>query len=332
MHNIDRTQLEYENTLETMQPEAFEFTGETAHEQQEWETALHEAGLHEQEMSGEYHEGAFAGEYANELPGEGPGAFSGESGGYAGEYQEAGFESPVGEGTFESGAFETGEWGEASALEGVFPETGQAESSSYESVLGEAEEMELASEFLEITNEQELDQFLGKMIRRVGRGIRKVVRSPLGRALGGMLRPLAKAALPIAGRVVGGMFGGPAGAMLGGKLAPMAGRLFGLELEGLSGEDREFEVARRFVRFGSRMARTALAAPPHIHPTAATRTAFRATARRFAPGLLAGVPRGARPSYEPSQTPVYEPGLTPAGGRRQGVWIRRGRRILLMGV
>jgi hypothetical protein len=68
------------------------------------------------------------------------------------------------------------------------------------------------------------------------------------------LKPLAKAALSIEGRALGTFVGGP----VGGKLASAAGRMFGLELEGLSAEDREFEVARRFVRFASATTKNAL--------------------------------------------------------------------------
>ena len=38
-------------------------------------------------------------------------------------------------------------------------------------ILGEAEEMELASQLMEVSNEQELDQFLGDLIRRAGRAL-----------------------------------------------------------------------------------------------------------------------------------------------------------------
>ena len=189
--------------------------------------------------------------------------------------------------------------------------------------------MELAAEFLEVANEQELDQFLGKMIRRVSRKVGRLVKSPLGRALGGLLKPLAKAALPLAGRVLGSVVGGPLGGMAGGQLANVAGRMFGLELEGLSGEDREFEVARRFVRFGSRAAGTAMAAPPTVNPATAARTAIRATSRTFAPGLLtAGAMPGA--ARGPAPASFYAPAA--GSSRRQGTWIRRGRRILLLGV
>lgn len=291
MHNIDRTQLEMEGALETLQPESFEFTGESSHEQGEWEAALHEAGMHEGAFENEAGEGAFEGAHE--------GAF---------ESYEGAFEGASHEGAFESGAFEAGE---------TYGET------SHESPLGEAEEMELASEFLEVTNQHELDQFLGKLIRRVARNVGRVVRSPIGRAIGGALRPLARAALPIAGRAFGTIVGGPLGGMVGGQLASAAGRMFGLELEGLSGEDREFEVARRFVRFGTRATRTALAAPATLDPVSAARTAIQATSRTFAPGLLVG----AVPTTRPSD--FYATG---GRARRQGTWIRRGRRILLLGV
>jgi len=52
------------------------------------------------------------------------------------------------------------------------------------------------------------------------------------------LKPLAEAALPIAGRAPGTFVCGPVGGMIGGKLASAVGRMFGLELEGLSVEDR----------------------------------------------------------------------------------------------
>ena len=127
-----------------------------------------------------------------------------------------------------------------------------------------------------VTDEQELDQFLGKLISKVSRTAGSIIRSSAGKALGGILKGAAKKALPIAGPAVGTYFGGPAGGAIGGKLASAAGRIFGLELEGMSGEDQEFEVARRFVRLAASAAQKA----------AAARSAVAAAARRHAPGLL----------------------------------------------
>ena len=154
-------------------------------------------------------------------------------------------------------------------------------------VFNEADEMELASELLEITNEAELDQFLGKLIRKAAGAVKSIARSPLGKQLGGVLKGVAKKALPIAGSAVGGFFGGPVGSALGGRLASQAGSLFGLELESLSQEDQEFETARGFVRFAGDTVRRA-ANSRGVPPTVATRNAVVHAARRHAPGLLRG--------------------------------------------
>jgi hypothetical protein len=234
-------------------------------------------------------------------------------------------------------------------------ESGWQEMSFHMGPLPEAEEMALAAEMLEITNEAELDRFLGGLIRNVGRTLGGIVRSPIGRAIGGVLRPLAKAALPIAGRALGTFVGGPVGGLVGGQLASAAGNLFGLELEGLSPEDREFEVARRFVKFASATTKNALSAPATANPTAVAKAAATAAARRLAPGLLrggvcpspavaaVGIPTAAvLPGVIPTVAP--EPGAVPdiatgapgeaipAGARRRGTWIRRGQRIVLLGV
>lgn len=70
-------------------------------------------------------------------------------------------------------------------------------------VLSEAETMELAGELLEVTNEAELDRFLGDLIKKAGSAIGSVVRSPVGKAIGGWLKGAAKQALPIAGGALG---------------------------------------------------------------------------------------------------------------------------------
>jgi hypothetical protein len=172
---------------------------------------------------------------------------------------------------------------------------------------GEALELELASELLEVTNEQELDHFLGGLISKVGKGIGSFVHSPIGQALGGVLKDAAKKALPIAGSALGSVVGGPVGGMIGGKLASAAGNMFGLELEGLSPEDREFEEARGFVRLASEATRLAEMNEHHHgygwHPRRAARSAFLMAARRFGPGYL-------RPGYhhhrhQHSRRPFY---------------------------
>ena len=115
----------------------------------------------------------------------------------------------------------------------------QSETSSGETgeVFGETEQMELASELLEVTNEAELDRFLGDLIHRAGQAVGKFIKSPEGQAIGSALKGAAKQVLPAIGSAVGGYLGGSTGAKLGGDAASVASRAFGLELEGLSGED-----------------------------------------------------------------------------------------------
>ena len=50
--------------------------------------------------------------------------------------------------------------------------------SGEDEVFNEAELMGLAGELLEINSEAELDQFLGKLIKKAGRAVGRAVRSP----------------------------------------------------------------------------------------------------------------------------------------------------------
>ena len=147
-----------------------------------------------------------------------------------------------------------------------------------DSPFNEVEEMEMAALLLEITDEAELDQFLGSLIKKAGRAAGKIIRSPLGKAIGGVLKGAAQQALPIIGTAIGGP--------VGGQLASAAGAAFGLELEGLSPQDQEFEVARRFVRFASATTKKAAQTPPNVPPQQAARKAAASAARKHAPGLI----------------------------------------------
>ena len=77
---------------------------------------------------------------------------------------------------------------------------------SGESVLSEADEIQLAGELLEVTNEAELDRFLGDFIKKVGSVAGQVIRSPIGQAVGGVLKGVAKKALPLAGGAIGAVY------------------------------------------------------------------------------------------------------------------------------
>jgi hypothetical protein len=106
----------------------------------------------------------------------------------------------------------------------------------------------------------------------------------------------------------------PAGGDLGSQLAAQAGQLLGLELEGLSQEDQEFEVSRQLVRLVSSAAEQASHAPPSAEPAAVARQAVTTAARQYAPGLLRRLP-----------------GRSGQGWPRSGRWVRNGQTITLYG-
>jgi hypothetical protein len=191
-----------------------------------------------------------------------------------------------------------------------------------DSVLSEAEEMQLASDLLGVSSEADLDQFLGDLIKSAAKGLGTIARSPVGRAIGGVLKSAAKKALPLAGGALGGFMGGPLGAKLGSGLASAAGRRLGLEAESMAPEDREFEGARQFVRFAANTVKNAAASPMAANPAAAAQAAATAAARQFLPGLVgpaAGAGAGA--------------GAGATGRGQTGRWQRRrDGQIVLYGV
>jgi hypothetical protein len=188
-----------------------------------------------------------------------------------------------------------------------------------DSPFDESEEMELAAELMEVADDEELEMFLGKLVKRVGRRARKFVRRRVGRNLKGALSKVAKRALPIGGRVAGTLIGGPVGGAIGSRVGRHAGKVFGLELEGLSPEDSEFEAAKGFVRFAGVAAKKAAAIPPTMPTAQAVKKAVVSAAKSHAPGLV-GIP--GKTTMPPS---AYS-------SKRGGRWVRRGNRIILMGV
>lgn len=273
--------------------------GEYAYEQPEG--AFHEMGLHEL--------GAHEFQHEEESP--------------LGEFQQA--ETLHEDEYHEAWAPEAG-FGEAPygeyAHEAPYGEYAQEASVGHEIVAGEGEALfeeevlELTAELLSVNNEEELDRFLGKLVRRVSRAAGNFIRSPVGRLVGGVLRQVARRALPIAGAALGSFVGGPAGSMIGGRLASLAGRAMGLELQEMSASEADFAAARQFVRLATDIVRKAESGQGT--PPVAVRRAFTSAAQRFAPGLLG--PQAPR-------LPIPR-----VGSVNRGVWIRRGRTITLYGV
>jgi len=174
------------------------------------------------------------------------------------------------------------------------------------SPFSEEMESELAFELLSVNSDEELEEFLGKWLKKAWRGIKKVAPG-VGRFLKKGLKGLAKVALP----AVGTFFGGPVGGMVGGKLANAASNLFEIELEGLSPEDQEFEVAKRVIRYGNQAMQNAANLSQRMPPAQAANLALKQAAATHAPGML-----------KPRQS-------TRSG---EGTWRRVGSRIVLSGV
>jgi hypothetical protein len=153
-----------------------------------------------------------------------------------------------------------------------------------------ANEMREAAELLEHADEGALEFYLAEMIGRVGgRRAADDVRAALARILGRLGRPLLR--------------------QTGASPRALAGRVFGLELEGLSPEDQAFEVARHFARFATDAARRAGRASGTTSAPIVAQRAAAAAAHKFAPGLQPTNP-GSRPTT--------------------GTWFRSGRQLVVL--
>lgn len=185
-----------------------------------------------------------------------------------------------------------------------------------ESPFDEAEELELATQLLEINDEAELDQFIGKLLKKAWGGIKKIARP-----LGGVLKAVAKKALPFVGGALGSLIPIPGvGTAVGTALGSAVSKALEAELETIEPEDREFELARRFVRLAGAAAQHAANMQPGQNPQALAQHAVLAAARQLLPptASMAG------------ETTFPSAGAT--GGRRRGRWIRRGNAITLIGL
>ena len=98
-------------------------------------------------------------------------------------------------------------------------------------LFGEQQELELALELLAVSNEAELDQFLGKVFKSVWKGVKKIAKP-----LGGVLKTVARTALPFVGGALGSMIPIPGvGTALGSALGRAASNALELELSDIEG-------------------------------------------------------------------------------------------------
>jgi len=152
------------------------------------------------------------------------------------------------------------------------------------------------------------------------------------------LKGIAKKALPLAGGALGSLIPIPGvGTALGAAAGNAAAGLFELQLEGLSAEDREFEVARAYVRFAGNAARRA-SRMNNMHPSRASRAAVIGAAKKYAPGLLARRGRRYGPRYGGySSNYNYNfndngNGISTTSLSDGGSWYRDGDKIIIEGV
>jgi len=183
---------------------------------------------------------------------------------------------------------------------------------------GEDREHEQVAGLLEVTTEEELDRFLGDLLKTAVSAARNFAGSDAGRAVVGILKSAAKQALPQLGQLAGdalrpggqaGAFARKAGEWLGNRLET------GLQTEGLSAEDREYQTAQAFVRFANETAQEAAAAAGSAPPRIIAQQAAMAAAQRHLPGLLR----------------LPGPAAGPPASAAEGRWVRRGHYIVVIG-
>lgn len=185
-------------------------------------------------------------------------------------------------------------------------------------------ETELAMELLELRSDQELEQFFGDIIKGIGRVLR-----PVAGAVGGVLKDVAKTALPVVGGALGSLVAPGIGTAIGSQLGQFASSA----IHEVGYEQEQFETARKVIQLANAAAQQAALTPPHVHPAVAAQEAILRAAQQVAPGINVGP--GNRPQSNGDagyhQAPNGAQGAswsTPESGR----WVRRGRRIVLYGV
>jgi hypothetical protein len=219
-------------------------------------------------------------------------------------------------------------------------------------------ELEMAYQLLEVSNEYELNQFLGGLMSKAFGAAKSAatnfVNSPAGKSVGQYLSDFGQKTLPQLGSKVGALagkganlgfklmarqtgvdlsspvrvqgaeaYGGVLGQKAGNMIASPAERIFGLEPKKLGSKNQELEIARSFVRFATdltRQANQAIRQNPSISAGELGRRAITASAKQYAPGLL--------PTAQRSVLGTMNGNANGANGS----WVRRGSAIVLHGV
>jgi hypothetical protein len=147
--------------------------------------------------------------------------------------------------------------------------------------------VELAAGLLDVTNQSELEGFLGGLVAETARKAGGRLPADTKRTLVAVLGRTAERTLPTLTTALGDRLE-PAGA--GPSATETAARVYGLELEGMSPEDRDFEIARQFLRYAQAATVRAASATAPAPAAAVVDAAVAAAGREFAPGLLPPFP------------------------------------------
>jgi hypothetical protein len=188
---------------------------------------------------------------------------------------------------------------------------------SFESLeMSEQEELELAMELLSVQNEYEMEQFLGKLVRGIGRGLKSI-----GKVALPALKSLAKVALPIAGKALGSLIPIPGvGTMIGGAIGQAAANALEMEFAGMDPGQADIEKARRIVRVIRSAARELSMTLGSAPSESAVRSALASAVQRNIPGVNLSALRETAPMGMASAT---------AGTTASGRWWRRGNTIVV---
>ena len=152
-----------------------------------------------------------------------------------------------------------------------------------------------AARLLEMTSHSELDALLDGVLSRAamtaGTGLPPATARAVTLAIKRGLRGLGRTVLPVAGRSFDAWVR-PGGGSEGVAATLHVSRLLGLPVEGLSTEDREYEIATAYVRFAHVAARRAFRLARSAPPQVAAERALASARRETFPALRPRVRRG----------------------------------------
>lgn len=152
-----------------------------------------------------------------------------------------------------------------------------ATSFEHEASVLDTDRSEATTALLEVAGRPALPALLARLLRNAAHAAGQTIDRAVEGELVRLLQRAARLALPAPGLA----------AHDGHDRATQASRFFGIELEGLSPEDQEFESARRFIQLVEAAAQHAAAGSQRLPPAIAAWLATSRAAKRFAPGWLA---------------------------------------------